>query len=274
MQEEAADTKIAVLLVDDQRFIGTALGLLLAHERDIALHFCQDATQAVGRANEVRPAVILQDLVLPDTDGLAMIERFRSNPATAHTPIVILSATDDLETRGRATAAGACDYLVKLPSRDALVACIRQQAGHSTAPSSPVAAAAEEQPAISLGVLDELRDGDDGGLPEFAVMLIDEFVSEATAQVAELEQARRGGNTALLKAKLHGLKGSALTMGARRFAGLCAGMEHYLAGASVDDMPRAMMTEIERELDRVLAALATERQLAAEPPPGDHAATA
>lgn len=267
MQEEPAGTKIAVLLVDDQRFIGAALGLLLARERDITLHFCQHAARAVALANEIRPAVILQDLVLPDTDGLTMIALFRANPATARTPVVVLSATDDAETRGRATAAGAADYLIKLPTADALVACIRRQVGP---PGSEIHAAPEgepEEPAVSLGVLDELRE-EDGTLPEFAVMLIDEFVSEVTSQVAALAEARRLGNTTAMKATLHGLKGSTLTMGARRFAALCAAMELHLAGSSVPGLPPTMMAGIERELQRVLAALVREREQAPSPAGG------
>jgi DNA-binding response OmpR family regulator len=264
MQEEPAETKIAVLLVDDQRFIGAALGLLLARERDITLHFCQHASQAVALANDIRPAVILQDLVLPDTDGLTMIALFRANAATARTPVVVLSATDDAETRARARAAGAADYLIKLPSADALVSCIRRQVGRAV---SEVAAAPEgepEEPAVSLGVLDELRE-EDGSLPEFAATLIDEFVSEVTAQVAALAEARRIGNTTAFKATLHGLKGSTLTMGARRLAGLCAALEQHLVGGSVEGLPAAMMTGVERELQRVIAALVLEREQASEP---------
>ena len=79
----AARRAISVLLVDDQRLVGAALERLLASDQGIELHCCYNAVDAVARANEIRPAVILQDLVLPDIDGLTMVRMFRANPPTA-----------------------------------------------------------------------------------------------------------------------------------------------------------------------------------------------
>ena len=90
---------ISVLLVDDQRLVGAALERLLAGEQDIALHCCYNAVDAIARANQIGPTLILQDLVLPDIDGLAMVRMFRANPPTAATPIIVLSASGDAGTR-------------------------------------------------------------------------------------------------------------------------------------------------------------------------------
>jgi len=80
---------ISVLLVDDQKFVGTAVERLLAGEEDIQLHQCDKAFEAVDRANQIRPTVILQDLVLPDIDGVTMVRLFRANPTTASTAIIV-----------------------------------------------------------------------------------------------------------------------------------------------------------------------------------------
>jgi PleD family two-component response regulator len=124
--------RILVLLVDDQRFVHLVVSRLLASEPDIQLHGCEDATAAIGEANLVKPAVILQDLVLPGIDGLTLVRLFRSNPATAATPIIVLSGNDDPESRAQASAAGADDYMVKLPAKNDLVARIRVHAGRAT----------------------------------------------------------------------------------------------------------------------------------------------
>jgi len=117
-----------VLLVDDQRFVGVVLERLLATEHDITLHSCLTSSEAISRANEIRPTVILQDLVLPGIDGLTMLGLFRTNPSTASTPVIVLSANDDQGTRTRALASGATDYLVKLPAKRDLIDCIRRHA--------------------------------------------------------------------------------------------------------------------------------------------------
>jgi DNA-binding response OmpR family regulator len=259
MANQEAETTITVLLVDDQRFVGAALGQLLAGEPDIALHCCQRATDAVARANDIRPSVILQDLVLPDIDGLTMVRLFRANPATALTPIVVLSASDDAETRAKAMAAGASDYLVKLPSRDAVVACIRR---HVACPvSAPVAAprtaAADET--LSRGVLAEFREEGSDCLPDFALMLIDQYVEEATSQVALLKEARLRHDAGAVKATAHTLRGSSMTMGAKRLASLCATMEQQVESAWDAVMTPDMIADVDLEFVKVRAALAVER---------------
>ncbi|MEC8962981.1 MAG: response regulator, partial [Pseudomonadota bacterium] len=57
---------IVVLLIDDQRIIGESVRSMLESESDIVFHFCQDPTEAVAKALEVHPTVILQDLVMPE----------------------------------------------------------------------------------------------------------------------------------------------------------------------------------------------------------------
>src|SRR4051812_928846 len=106
---------IMVLLVDDQAIIAHAVRRLLANLPDIDLHYCSDPAEAIREANEIRPYVILQDLVMPSIDGLDLVRMFRSNAGTADTPIIVLSAEEDAEMKSRAFAVGANDYLVKLP---------------------------------------------------------------------------------------------------------------------------------------------------------------
>jgi two-component system chemotaxis family response regulator WspR len=124
---------IVVLLVDDQRFVSLVLERLVAGEADIELHWCADATEAVNRADALQPAVILQDLTLPGIDGLTLVGLFRANPTTSTIPVVVLSGNDDSESRTRAFAAGARDYLVKMPNKADLLACIRRHAGVAVA---------------------------------------------------------------------------------------------------------------------------------------------
>jgi sigma-B regulation protein RsbU (phosphoserine phosphatase) len=117
--------KVTVLLVDDQPIIGEAVRRMLAGEDDIAFHYCKDPTKAVERANEVGPTVILQDLVMPDVDGLTLVRLFRENEATRETPMIVLSTKEEPTVKAEAFARGANDYIVKLPDRIELLARIR-----------------------------------------------------------------------------------------------------------------------------------------------------
>ncbi|MBN6792713.1 PleD family two-component system response regulator [Pseudomonas fulva] len=122
----AADENSAmVLLVDDQAMIGEAVRRGLAHEDNIDFHFCADPHQAVQQAMRIKPTVILQDLIMPGLDGLTLVREYRSNPATQDIPIIVLSTKEEPLVKRAAFAAGANDYLVKLPDTIELVARIR-----------------------------------------------------------------------------------------------------------------------------------------------------
>lgn len=116
---------ITVLLIDDQPFVGEAVRRMLATEDDIQFHFCSDPFQAIQQATEIVPTVILQDLVMPEIDGLLLLRFFRANAATREIPMIVLSAKEEANLKADAFAAGANDYLVKLPDKIELIARIR-----------------------------------------------------------------------------------------------------------------------------------------------------
>jgi len=116
---------ISVLLVDDQPMIAEAIRQLLRGEAGIVLHHCADPTQALAMAADVQPTVILQDLVMPDVDGLTLIRYFRAYPTTSDVPIIALSTRQEPTVKAAAFQLGVNDYVVKLPDRLELVARIR-----------------------------------------------------------------------------------------------------------------------------------------------------
>lgn len=116
---------VTVLLVDDQPIIAEAVRRMLTDQTDITFHYCQDPTQAIAMASEVRPTVILQDLVMPEIDGLVLLRYFRANSATKDVPMIVLSAKEEAVVKADAFALGANDYIVKLPDKIELIARIR-----------------------------------------------------------------------------------------------------------------------------------------------------
>jgi sigma-B regulation protein RsbU (phosphoserine phosphatase) len=116
---------ITVLLVDDQAIVGAAVRRMLEAESDIIFHHCQDPTKALETAKQVKPTVILQDLVMPEIDGLTLVKFFRANPGTKEVPLVVLSTKEEAATKAQAFALGANDYLVKLPDKLEVIARIR-----------------------------------------------------------------------------------------------------------------------------------------------------
>ena len=116
---------IKVLLVDDQAIVGETVRQMLASEPGLEFRFCQDPAKAIAAASEFRPTVILQDLVMPDVDGLQLVRFYRANSATRDTPLVVLSSKEEAAIKAKAFALGANDYMVKLPDRLEVLARIR-----------------------------------------------------------------------------------------------------------------------------------------------------
>ena len=116
---------VSVLLIDDQHIIAEAVKRIIHNETDIEFHWCQDPTDALTTAIAYKPTVILQDLMMPDIDGLMLVKYFRAHHETKNIPLVVLSVKDDPMIKARAFAEGADDYMVKLPDKEEFLARIR-----------------------------------------------------------------------------------------------------------------------------------------------------
>ncbi|MCA0387217.1 MAG: SpoIIE family protein phosphatase [Bacteroidetes bacterium] len=123
--KELKKYKIKVLLIDDQQIVGSAVSMMLSTEKDIEFHFCQEPALALSKAEEIEPTVILQDLVMPDIDGLTLVKFFRGHPRLKDVPLIVLSSKEEAVTKADAFEVGANDYLVKLPDKIELIARIR-----------------------------------------------------------------------------------------------------------------------------------------------------
>lgn len=114
-----------VLLVDDQAIIAEAIRRMLVVEDNLEYHYCADASRAIAEAVEFQPTVILQDLVMPDIDGMMLLRFFRANPVTKNIPIIVMSSKEDPKIKSEAFELQASDYLVKIPDKIELIARIR-----------------------------------------------------------------------------------------------------------------------------------------------------
>jgi sigma-B regulation protein RsbU (phosphoserine phosphatase) len=125
LAQTLSDHQIKVLLIDDQPIVADAVRRMLEPEGDIVFHYCQDPSEAIQAASEIQPTVILQDLIMPDIDGLTLAKFIRGHKVLKDVPLIVLSSKEEPLTKAEAFAVGANDYLVKLPDRIELIARIR-----------------------------------------------------------------------------------------------------------------------------------------------------
>jgi len=115
---------IRVLLADDDRLVRSGLRALLDAEDDLTVvDEAADGQQAVDRARELRPDVVLMDVRMPRIDGVAATREIVSWP---HRPRVIVLTTFDLdEVVDDALDAGADGFLLKRATPEQLIDGIR-----------------------------------------------------------------------------------------------------------------------------------------------------
>lgn len=123
-----------ILLVDDDRRVRQLVGLTLPAD-DYELSFAEDGADAIRAAHRLHPDLILLDYQMPGIHGVDVCSAIRSDPATAATPIVMLTGHGDEETRERAVQAGANGFLTKPFSPLTLEQTIRTLLGVSSLPA-------------------------------------------------------------------------------------------------------------------------------------------
>jgi DNA-binding NarL/FixJ family response regulator len=129
---------IRVLIADDHGVIRDGLGRLISALPDIELvGVAADGAEAVERAREVEPDVILMDLDMPKVDGIEATRRVLADrPGTA---VLVLTSFSDRPRILGALEAGACGYLLKDVASDEVAEGIRA-AARGESPLDPRAA--------------------------------------------------------------------------------------------------------------------------------------
>jgi DNA-binding response OmpR family regulator len=108
-----------ILIVDDDVHATTLLEKVLAIKGHEATSV-NDSSETIQVANSTTPDLILLDLMMPEPNGFEVCKMLRADPNFAQTPVVIITAMDDNNSKETAYGSGANDYLVKPFRMDAL----------------------------------------------------------------------------------------------------------------------------------------------------------
>ncbi len=100
-----------VLVVDDEAITREVVTAMLELE-DVEVHAASSGEDALALARDVRPDLVLLDVMMPGIDGFEVCRRLRAETANAPR-VVMLTAKADEESRAIAAEAGADAYLVK-----------------------------------------------------------------------------------------------------------------------------------------------------------------
>jgi YesN/AraC family two-component response regulator len=113
-----------ILIVDDEEVSLSSVRRLLRWRGIRDVEICDNGKDAISRIREIEFDIVLLDLLMPEVDGLQVLEA--AKPYRPHTEFVILTAVDDIPTTVKAIRLGAYDYLVKPVDNDLLFLAIER----------------------------------------------------------------------------------------------------------------------------------------------------
>jgi two-component system alkaline phosphatase synthesis response regulator PhoP len=114
-----------ILIADDDTTIRLFIATLL-RDRGYEIHEAPDGEQACRIASEVKPDLMLLDLIMPYRDGFDVLQELKSQDTTAGIPIIIMSVKDREEEIVKGFDLGAEDYVVKPFNSLELVSRVRK----------------------------------------------------------------------------------------------------------------------------------------------------
>jgi PAS domain S-box-containing protein len=101
-----------ILIVDDEPFGRKTLGALL-NDPGYSLAFASNGSEALTKAIDLTPDLILLDVMMPDMDGFEVCRRLRADARLAEVPVIMVTALDDRTSRLQGIEAGADDLVSK-----------------------------------------------------------------------------------------------------------------------------------------------------------------
>jgi signal transduction histidine kinase len=104
--------KQVVLVIDDEPINFDVIEILLFKE-GYELLYKNNGTEAIATLAEIKPDLILLDVMMPDMDGIEVCQLLKTNPQYQHIPIIIVTALSDKEDLARCLDAGADDFVSK-----------------------------------------------------------------------------------------------------------------------------------------------------------------
>jgi len=107
-----AESKKTILIVEDDKFLRDLMNQKLIREGFDTAE-AVDGEEGIIKIKEVKPDLVLLDLILPGIDGFEVLTKVKEDPTLSAIPIIVLSNLGQKDDIERGLQLGAKDYLIK-----------------------------------------------------------------------------------------------------------------------------------------------------------------
>lgn len=190
-----ADRMVKVLVVDDSDVILHALRTFF-EDYNFEVTTCIDGLEGLQKAVEIKPDIIFLDLMMPNFDGLKMLQVKKVLAEIRDIPVIVISANTDKRNVLAAIEAGANKVISKPMQRDIIIKYVNEALGKSLLPED------EENEKPNAPSQSEIQ-----------AQLRRYFLNSFPQMKSNLEKALQQRDSTLLKNIIHEMKGAGGTMG-------------------------------------------------------------
>ncbi|MDH3769411.1 MAG: response regulator [Nitrospirota bacterium] len=118
-------SQATIMMVDDE---ATTMEVMQAFLEDAGYQrfvLLEDSSRAMEKIDEIRPDILLLDLMMPKVSGFEILQQVRTHSQLRHLPVIILTSSSDAETKLKALDYGATDFLSKPVDPSELILRVR-----------------------------------------------------------------------------------------------------------------------------------------------------
>jgi DNA-binding response OmpR family regulator len=114
-----------ILIVDDEKLILISTRIVL-ESVGYGVVTAASGEEAIGKAKEEKPSLILLDIMMPGIDGWETLSRLKDDAETSNIPVIIFTAREHSRGRQLAREMGAADYFQKPFEPDELISIVEE----------------------------------------------------------------------------------------------------------------------------------------------------
>jgi len=213
MDEEEKKT---ILIVDDSEIICQKLKTFF-NDFNIDVVTCSNGLEGIQKAVEVKPCMIILDLLMPDFDGIRMLKVIKILNDIKHIPVIVISANTDKRNVLAAIESGADKVMTKPLHKDIIIKTVNDVMGQNFLKISKYAYLISDNDTI------EMR-------KHFIKMFLASFQNKDK----ELIDSIRNKNIEQVQIIMHELKGAGGTIGFPKLSDMSAEVESKLQYTDID----------------------------------------